>query len=132
MLDAGGAVAVQHVLHMPSHHVLHARYGRCASAAAAAGQRTGTCRCDLPAAPLPHPTGGDGGAVAIVSSGTIKFINCQFYGNTADWSNGGAVSTSATTWYVLVQHEEVAKPIATVDASSNVLHVPEGLCWSGV
>lgn len=36
--------------------------------------------------------------MAIISSATAKFINCQFYNNKANWANGGAVTTTATSW----------------------------------
>lgn len=30
----------------------------------------------------------------ILSSGTAKFIDCEFYDNLADWASGGAISTT--------------------------------------
>lgn len=38
--------------------------------------------------------GGDGGALSVITPGTAKFVNCEFYDNTAEWANGGAISST--------------------------------------
>lgn len=43
--------------------------------------------------------GGDGGALAMVSSGKLTCIDCAFYDNLADWGSGGAVATTSESWF---------------------------------
>lgn len=64
--------------------------GRAAVPTLASLLYTSTRRC-LKAGTAPcTSTGGDGGAVGIVSQGIVKFQNCAFYDNYCQWGSGGA------------------------------------------
>ncbi|KDD71884.1 hypothetical protein H632_c4228p0, partial [Helicosporidium sp. ATCC 50920] len=57
-----------------------------------------------------YAQGGEGGAVAVITQNLAKFEDCVFRNNEAVYANGGAVTSTAETWFTnAVFYQNVAQ-----------------------